>query len=288
MAGTASTVRSWLLLEHPGPWGRHAFAGDRLPDGFGRELTARCRSAGVRPLLIRRVGPATPGGACFAARSGPGAPWIERARLARIEDALDLDLEGLGRGRRLGLEPHDGALFLVCTHGRHDVCCAERGRPLAAALAAAYPVETWESSHVGGDRFAGNLVAFPHGLYLGRVDPGDAATVAGAYLAGRISLPHLRGRSCHPMPVQAAEHALRLAEGIDGVDDVAVERIEDADDGIVATFQTTRGAWAVHLAIERSGPAFLTCHSRAEETAPDYRVVAIERPGPRPEAVPGT
>jgi len=24
-------------------------------------------------------------------------------------------------------------LYLVCTHGTHDVCCAVRGRPVAAA-----------------------------------------------------------------------------------------------------------------------------------------------------------
>jgi len=288
MAGTASTVRSWLLLEDPGPWGRDALRDARLPERVGLELQRRCRAAGVRPLLIRRASSnasaaaSSSGGlACFAIRSGPEPPWIERTRLAKVTDGFDLDLPSLGRGVRPGFEPVDGPLFLVCTHGRRDVCCAERGRPLAQALAAAVPGATWESSHVGGDRFAGNLVAFPHGLYLGRVRPDEAAEVARAYAEGRVSVRHLRGRSCYPMPVQAAEHALRTREGLDRVDDVGLERTESRPGISTSTFRTPVGRFSVSVAIEESAPSFLTCHSLAGESAPAYRTIAIvRRPDP--------
>lgn len=279
MAGTASTVRSWLLLEHPGSWGRHALSGNRLPEGLGRELSVRCRAAGVRPLLIRRVAGGQAGGTCFAIRSGPEPPWIERVRLERIEGSLDLDIEALGRAERLGLESHAEALFLVCTHGRHDPCCAERGRPLAQAFANAFPTQTWESSHVGGDRFAGNLVAFPHGLYFGRVGPDDVTTVASSYLEGTISVEHFRGRSCRSMPVQAAEHALRLATGFVGIDEVTLEAGQRVGDEVVATFRTPNGRSIVRVAIQDATPRFLTCHSAAEEIAPAYRLLSIEPGG---------
>jgi hypothetical protein len=284
MAGTASTVRSWLLIEDPGPWGRDALRDARLPERVGLELQRRCRVAGVRPLLIRRASsnasaPASSSGglACYAIRSGPEPPWIERIRLGSITDTLDVDLPALGRGLRLGFEPVDGPLFLVCTHGRRDVCCAERGRPVARALATAVPGATWESSHVGGDRFAGNLVAFPHGLYLGRVRPDEAAEVARAYADGRVSLRHLRGRSCYPMPVQAAEHALRTHEGFDRVDDVGLERTERRRGVSTSTFRTPMGRFSVSVAIEEAGASFLTCHSHAAEPAPAYRTIAIIR-----------
>ena len=32
----------------------------------------------------------------------------------------------------------------------------------------------WQSSHIGGDRFAGNVVFLPEGLYYGRVEPAEA------------------------------------------------------------------------------------------------------------------
>jgi hypothetical protein len=278
MAGTASTVRSWLLLEDAGPWGRDALRDARLPERVGLELLRRCRAAGVRPLLIRRVAPdATPsqGLTCFAIRSGPEPPWIERTRLGSVADALDLDLGALGQGVRAGLEPSGDPLFLVCTHGRRDVCCAERGRPLARALAGAFPDRTWESSHVGGDRFAGNLVAFPHGLYLGRVGSDEAADVARSYVDGTVSLEHLRGRSCFAMPVQAADHALRTREGFDRLDDVVFERTEEHEGVSISTFTTPKGRFSVSIAIDDSEPAFLTCHSHVAEPAPAYRVIAV-------------
>lgn len=276
MAGTASTVRSWLLLEHDGPWGRDALTDARLPGGLGSSLLARCRTAGVRPLLIRRPGGNGGSSTCLAVRSGPGSPWIERTDLDRLEDALGLDLESLGRGERLGLLPVDGAVLLVCTHGRHDPCCAERGRPLALSLASTFPEETWETSHVGGDRFAGNLVAFPHGIYFGRVGPDEGEAVARAYLGGRVSLEHLRGRSCFPMAVQAAEHALRSARRLDRIDDVAFESTAPTGAGLLVTFRIRGGRATVHLETEAATPVFLTCHSAAEEAPPVYRVLSVE------------
>lgn len=279
MFGTASTVRSWLLLEHRGPWGRDALRDGRLPDGVGVDLLGRAESAGVRVLLIRRTGrSADEATAGFAIRSGPEAPWIDRFRLAGIEEATELDLDRLGRGERLGLgEPNAGALFLVCTHGRHDPCCAERGRPLAGALAAAFPDETWECSHFGGDRFAGNLLAFPHGYYFGRVAPHEGASVAGAYLDGRLDLAHLRGRSCRRMRLQAAEHLLREREGLDRIEDVELEDATMTRDGVTARFRTSAGRFEVRLSREPDpNPRHLTCHSGRDERPPAYRALAIE------------
>jgi hypothetical protein len=279
LAGTASTVRSWLLLEHPGPWGRDAPADARMPEGLGTELARRCRAARVRPLLIRRSAGATPtkGVTCFAIRSGPGTPWIETTTLGELGDALELDVDTLGRGERLGLEAHDRPLFLVCTHGRRDVCCAERGRQLAVALSRTFADATWESTHIGGDRFAGNLLAFPHGLYFGRVRPEEAASIANAYAAGKITLEHFRGRSCLPFVVQGAEIALRERKHLDGIDDTTFERAERDGDLVRTRFATPAGRFTVTNAIDAAEPHFLTCQSRHEEAAPAYRLVSIEQ-----------
>lgn len=279
MFGTASTVRSWLLIEHPGPWGRYALPDSRLPGGLGDELRIRGAASGVRVLLIRRPGRSAEGSTgAFAIRSGPEEPWVERVALARFEAVLQLDLDRLGRGERLGAGiPHEGPMFLVCTHGRHDPCCAERGRPLAEALSSAFPDETWGSSHFGGDRFAGNLVVFPHGFYFGRVSPEESEAVARTYLDGRLDLGRLRGRSCRPMPVQAAEHFLREQEGLDRIDDVELEDATTTPSGARVRFRTRVGRSEVHVAREPDLVARrLTCHSQHEERPPTYRLLAIE------------
>ena len=194
-------------------------------------------------------------------------------KLERLEDTLDLELAALGRGERLGLEPHTEALFLVCTHGRHDMCCAERGRPLAQALAGAFPEQTWECSHIGGDRFAGNVVAFPHGLYFGRVAPAEAEAIARAYLEGRINLAHFRGRSCRSMPVQAGEHALRSALRVEELNDVELVAAHRAGEDVVATFRTAAGRFQVRVRVEEGPRYTLTCRSTGEATVLTYRAV---------------
>jgi hypothetical protein len=214
---------------------------------------------------------------CFAIRSGPEPPWIETTSLERLTDALELDIEALGRGSSVGLAPHEDPVFLVCTHGRHDRCCAERGRPLASALAATYPRQTWESSHFGGDRFAGNLIAFPHGLYFGRVAPANAEHVVTEYIDGRLDLDRLRGRSCYPMAVQAAELQLRTTEHLVGLDDAALERASRFASTLEASFRTPRGRFEVMLDIDETDRHYLTCRSETEQPPPRYRHVSIRR-----------
>jgi hypothetical protein len=102
-------------------------------------------------------------------------------------------------------------VYLVCTHGRHDACCAVRGRPIAAALAGAYPERTWECSHIGGDRFAANVVVLPHGLYYGHVPATRAVELAKQYDEGNVVPDLLRGSGAFTPQVQAAQHYARAA-----------------------------------------------------------------------------
>lgn len=122
----------------------------------------------------------------------------------------------------------------MCAHGRHDTCCAIRGRPLAAALD---PDTTWECSHVGGCRFAPALVLLPHGLVLGGVPPGDAVGVVKEYTAGRVDPRYVRGRSTLAPAAQAAQHHARLATGELRVDGLRVRTVESP----------TPGRWRVTL-----------------------------------------
>ncbi len=212
----------------------------------------------------------------FAAYADPARPWLETTTVQRPEDLLDLDLAALGRGESPGLTPHDGPLLAVCTHGRHDTCCAEQGRPVCAALAAAHPEETWQVSHIGGDRFAGNLLVLPHGLYYGRIDPAAGIAVAGAHLSGHLDLDHLRGRSGWAMPVQAAEIALRRQLGETALDAVRLvdRRTDGADTRVVLEVAGRR--WSVEVRTT-TGPdaARLTCRATRDNPLPPHTVRGI-------------
>jgi hypothetical protein len=277
LAGTASTFRHWLLIEHPGPWGRDGLLDARLPGRLGLDLRALERRTGARVLLIRRPGRALEDGtgtaSCAAADAGD--TWLGSATLDRIEDALELDPRD-----RSSFTASPGPLFIVCTHGRRDPCCAERGRPLSRGLAASFPDVTWESTHVGGDRFAANLVAFPHGLYFGRVEPAEGIEIASAYAEGRIArLDRYRGRSSDPFHVQAADRALRTHLGLDRIDAVTPRRAGRRGERAEVTFDTAGGPHHVRLERVLGAPMRLTCHASNEEAPPVWRTLEIERAG---------
>jgi hypothetical protein len=273
-------------LQQPGPWGRDALVQNRMPSLVAAVLRKRTAELGLRLVLVRRPGRATgtPGIHCFFAHTGPSDPMLEQVRFERLEDVLDVDLEPLARGRPTGAGSLAlRALHVVCTNGARDPCCAERGRPLARSLLRHLdePDSVWEVSHIGGDRFAGNLVCFPHGLYFGRVEPEDGPRVARAYESGRIDLDHYRGRSCYDFAVQAGEHALRIRHGITGVDDlVLTEHVRRADGALGLAFdrldrpgQRLRVAIRVRRADEARP---LTCHATRTNRPPLYEVLGAD------------
>lgn len=280
LAGTASTVRAFLLLENNGPWGEEALRDARLPDGLGEELEARASAARVRVLLIRRPGRQVPTDqlTVFAAYAHHHSPWLETTVLTDIHQVHDLDVEALGAGRSPGLTPHADPVFAICAHGRHDTCCAERGRPVAAALAESHRPLAWEVSHIGGDRFAGNALVLPHGLYYGRLDKATVGTLADEHLAGRLSLDQLRGRSGVGTSLQFAEIALRQELGELGIDAVTfVSR--SLQDGVTRVVLRVRGEeYVVRVRSSRSEERhLLTCSAVRENVATVHELLEIGR-----------
>ena len=190
------------------------------------------------------------------ARSNAEEPELRRLDLERHDDLIGLELESAGM-----LVEHP--LFLVCTHGKHDRCCAKYGRPLYDAVREQVePGWAWQSSHVGGDRFAGNLVVLPDGVYYGRVEPSDSWPVIEAALERRVHLPCYRGRSRYGFAAQAAEIAVREVSGLLAINAVQVTRIRFAGDDCRAELMAGEAIYDVRVRREEGEPTHLTCSTR--------------------------
>jgi hypothetical protein len=267
LAATASRIDNWFLIEYRGLWARDALTGSGLSDQVKEHLRDQVRSVPHgRLLFVRRPDRRRrPELVAFAAASRPAATAVSCTAFEAYEDLRGLDLRA---GR-----PVEHPLFLVCTHGKHDPCCARYGRPLYEALRDELEADwVWQVSHIGGDRFAGNLVCLPEGLYYGRVDRETAGPVLGEHLAGRILLAKYRGRSIYTFAVQAAERVVRERTGLVGIDDLVLQRVERDHGSTRVAFSAGGETHEVHVKREPGDLTRLTCGSESLERPPRFVV----------------
>ena len=271
MIGSVDQRLRWLLVEDRSAWGT-----DAVKDVLGEERARDAKARSIRPLLIRR-------------REGdPAADAVRRVILVdtttremavrTIEHPSELVLGAIANApiAEFGAVMSD-SIFLVCTNGKRDACCALRGRMLVTALAADHAERTWECTHLGGHRFAGNLVCLPDGIVYGRVPPAEGPRLADAFLAGRLDPVLLRGRSAWPAPAQVAEQELRVRHGLDGLTDVSLVSVEaDADRATVTLGTPEGGTHRFELAADRLGPPRPTsCRADEVEEPLHWRVVGV-------------
>src|SRR3954447_13709371 len=201
LPGTAPVAQGFALVEHGGPWGTKA-----LVEAGLERLESACKALGLKALLVRRADRAPALGRAFAVWCGeqPFAVQVEPAALPGL-------LERLAEGVRPAGAAPAPRMWLVCTNGRRDACCARDGAPVARALAVLRPEEAWEGSHIGGHRFAANVVLLPDGLCFGRVVEADVPVLVATVEAGGVPHALLRGRMSIEPRAQAAEIAARAA-----------------------------------------------------------------------------
>lgn len=215
MFGTAPAVDVWFLLEYGGPWLAKATEDNDLSPATQAWLhgaLALTKRGRIQFIKQSRT-PSATGITFFVALAREVAPLLYEFHFDSYDDLHSLDLARLlaGDAGREHLRPDP--LYLVCTNGRRDRCCARLGLALYQALAEQVGDAAWQTTHLGGHRFAPTLAAFPDGTCYGRLAVEDLEPLVQAQQAGQLYLSHLRGRSCYASLVQAAEYFLRQETG---------------------------------------------------------------------------
>ena len=260
LCGTADVVDVWLLLEYRPGWGAKALPESDLTattQAWIQRAIASLADQGlrVRPQLIRQPELESAEVRLLMACGGR----LMEFRGTGYDFLQDLDLSGLAAGELPnGAQVLQGSRYFVCTNGQRDMCCARFGLPIYNSLRERVEGRAWQVSHLGGHRFAPNVLVLPQGVLYGRVHADSLDEFAGVVESGQISFPHMRGRSCYPKHVQAAE-------ALSGQPDLKLLHVEGDENAAVITFASNDHS--VRIAVERSSEPLDVLSSCGDEAA---------------------
>ncbi len=213
MLGTAVEVDVWLLLEYKPAWKPKALDDNDLTqptrDWLDRTLAGIAEGGRkARAQFIRRPELDTDETTLFIGEEGT----LKRFRSHGYAEILGL---GLDSPR---FEEVPQTHYFVCTNGQRDLCCARYGLPAYRELRTRVGTRAWQTTHLGGHRFAPNVLVLPQGAVYGRVFPEEVAGFVETIETGALATGHLRGRSAYSPEAQVAEALLDGARKLRAVD----------------------------------------------------------------------
>ena len=259
MLGTAAQVDVWLLLEYTPVWRAKAVEDNDLATatkGWIDRTVAAVAAKGVkvRVQFIRRPELDTAPTTLFVAESGT----LRRFQGESYAEIQHLDIDAAQMD-----EIHEPRYF-VCTNGQRDLCCARYGLPVYTELRALVAGRAWQTTHLGGHRFAPNVLTLPQGAIYGRVFVDDVPEFTTMIENGELSTRHLRGRSAYPPQAQVAE---TLVDG----------NLASVEDGAV-TFETAAGFATVNVEPGTPYEVIASCGRTETEAVVPLRPAARPRP----------
>jgi hypothetical protein len=283
MAGTASRIDAWFLLEYTGPWLAKAAENNDLPkrvqDWLKEQLALVDKS---RLQFIKQDRPKNKSNITFyLALTRKESPRLYQFELDNYEDLLHLNIPALLSGASVFDEYMSAdPLFLVCTNGRRDRCCARVGVTLYQVLADRAGDSVWQCTHLGGHRFAPTLVTIPDGSFYGRLAPADVNAFVRSQEFGEFYLSHLRGRCWYDEVTQAAELYLHQNTRMltrSGYDHLSTEHIEDTLWSV--DFYESIGGDVHRLIIRKAmfgSERLVSCSPHKSKPVPQFQMISYE------------
>lgn len=272
LLGTGNdSITRWLLLEVRSPWS------PKIPGevpGMGEAAMARLKELAapghVRLQFIRRPQRTGPHTLMWAAGDA-GEASVAHRELEGLDELADVTAEQL----EAELRPSD-PLYFVCTHGRRDACCAREGLPTYQRLREAVNDRVWQTSHLGGHRFAPVVLWLPHNYLLGRLSPDDVERVLACTETGVVPpVEFVRGRNCLTPAEQAAECLLRSeAQESLAHEPWPVVGAAQHEDRVVVRFETDAGVREV--AVAKRGPSLSVISSCGDAPVPRQSWIRVE------------
>ena len=292
LAGTFKPADTFFLIESSlpdyGGWQGEAVKSAAKGGPFAPGLAHLQSAPRAKVLFIRK--PQSAGKNFYIALTNQATPRIYHTTLADYDELLQLDISSLAAHetpRINGREMEEiDELYTVCTNGRHDPCCAAYGTPVYHELVAQAGVErVWQTTHIGGHRFAATLIAFPGGIVYGHVDPPDVEALVTNQRAGYLLTHKYRGRGAYAghaldaaahQAAGAAEAVIRERARHYRLDDLRLHEMHDlgADRQRVTFLDADGGLHCAEVTTGMSAPRLTSCGD-VPKPMPQHDVVIV-------------
>lgn len=275
MYGTAPRVDVWVLLEYRGNWSGSAYKDSKIPKKVKSHINKELKSVkNSRLQLIKKHKNPVNDLRFYIAVSDEINPRLYEFKLNNYEDLLSLKFKKI-----LKSDNHlsDEKIYIICTNGEYDTCCGKFGMPVYLDIAKGkYGQQIWEVNHIGGHRFASTFVCLPHGVVYGRVRDGRIAEkLIKEYENERVNLTSLRGRSCYPSQVQAAEYYLRKETGALDASEFTLKNLKTNDRKSNVKFLSQSGEITHKVKIRQDKNAIKIIKSCGDKNSyiPQFRLI---------------
>ncbi|MEO0565508.1 MAG: sucrase ferredoxin, partial [Chloroflexota bacterium] len=215
LAGTAPQHDAFFLLEYREAWSpKVAKPGNNTLSAEVAAYVSEAAKASTRNVRVnfirqqgRTDGPLT----AFVASVTGREPTLYRLSFESYDDLLERPLQEVFDGAVKVEDRVDAPHYFVCTHKERDRACGRDGWPVYTAFREQVGDATWQTTHLGGHRFAATLLALPSGAMYGHVTVDDIQQIVTAhgrhdetYPIGGVYPLKLRGHVSHTPEVQAA------------------------------------------------------------------------------------
>ncbi|MCB0035537.1 MAG: hypothetical protein KDE51_16005 [Anaerolineales bacterium] len=284
--GTAAAEKSiWFLLEYNDPWAHSAQDQNNLPaevqQWFKDQLSQTPQSEWLFIRQEKRPTYATI--RFFIAISRESDQRLYAFEFETAAQVMELDVAAAVAGDdAYDQYLSEQTLFLVCTNGKRDQCCAKFGRPIYRAMydastdTAENPV--WQTTHIGGHRYAPTLAVLPQGVFYGQVTTDTAAKLMTLSHNHEIYLDHYRGRTCYMEVQQAADYYLRQRTGRLELDAFQVQSTTQEGDGWRIVFEEPdqNKTYTLTVRMTFSEPVLASCTNMKSKPRPLYQLLSYD------------
>lgn len=267
LPGTASNYASFILVEYNEPFPSKV-AHAKLDDEWREKMNKLAKKKKGKLVLIRNTSTNTKERKII---------FVDCLRkrycvyVSAFDEYTDCDLESYINDEKTEWKTDD--FFIVCTNGKKDKCCAKFGFPVYKFMEGVVNTgDVWECTHIGGDRFAANLVYLPYGIYYGRVTVEDIPDIVDACTDNKIHENNYRGISRLSFLKQSVEYYLRKKCNDMNIH-FPVRFISQKRDNEDFLFQTETPYGRYEVSVTRQVilyPHLLTCTSKKRENVIKY------------------